>query len=184
MSLFPINLFGDKILRSKTNPVKDVDAETIEQIKSMFDTMHNAGGMGLAANQVGLQKSIIVLDLSMVKGYEKTKPMVLINPKIVSISPETVFLDEGCLSLPGVRGKVERPSMIEVMYYDTDLKEIRQEADEWLARVILHENDHLNGIYFTDRVSDEIRRKVKRDLLDIKNRKINFDYPVTEKELK
>jgi peptide deformylase len=181
MDVFPINLYGDKILRNKAIPVKEIDFETVDQIKRMFDTMRRAGGMGLAANQVGLDKSMFVLDLSMVKGYEKLKPMALINPKIVSTSPETKLLDEGCLSIPNLRASVERPSMLEVIYYDTDMKEIKLEADEWLARVIFHEYDHLNGIYFTDRVNDETRRRLKKDLIEIKNRRVKTDYPITER---
>ena len=181
MSVFPINLYGDKILRNKTNPVKDIDVETIDQIKRMFDTMHAAGGIGLAANQVGLDKSIFVIDLSGVKEYEKTKPIVFINPKIVSTSPDMKVLDEGCLSIPDLRAGVERPSMLEILYYDTDMKEVKLEADEWLARVIFHEYDHLNGIYFTDRVNDETRKKLKKSLIEIKNRRIEVDYPITER---
>ncbi len=181
MAVFPINLYGDKILRNKTNPVKEIDLETIEQVRKMFDTMRNAGGMGLAANQVGIDKSIFVVDLSMVKGYEKLKPMVFINPKIISHSSEPKILEEGCLSIPDLRAPVERPSMLEVLYYDTDMKEIKLEADEWLARVIFHEYDHLQGIYFTDRVADDQRKKLKKNLIEIKNRRIETDYPVTER---
>jgi peptide deformylase len=181
MALLPVNLYGDKILRSKTNPVKEIDSEIVEKIKGMFDTMHNANGIGLAANQVGLDKSIFVLDLSKMKDHEKLKPMALINPKIVSTSPETVLLEEGCLSIPDLRARVERPSMLEIVYYDTDMKEIKLEADEWLARVIFHEYDHLNGIYFTDRVEDEMKKKLKKSLIEIKNRRIEVDYPVTER---
>lgn len=181
MPLYPINLYGDKILRNKTNPVKEIDSETIEQIKTMFDTMRSAGGIGLAANQVGLDKSIFVIDLSVVKGYEKIKPIAFINPKIITTSLETVVLEEGCLSLPNLRSKVERPSLLEIIYYDSDMKEIKLEANEWLARVIFHEYDHLNGIYFTDRVEDEIRKKLKKELIEIKNRRIEVDYAVTER---
>lgn len=181
MSVFPINLYGDKILRSKTTPVKNIDDKLISQITEMFDTMRNANGMGLAANQVGLDKSIFVIDLTVVKGYEKTKPMVFINPKITSSSDDTVVLEEGCLSIPDLRADVIRPSLIEVVYYDADMKEIKLEASDWLARVIQHENDHLNGIYFTDKVDDETKKKLKKSLIKIKNRKIDIDYLVTEK---
>ena len=82
MSLLPITLYGDKILRKKVDKVKQVDNEIIELITNMFDTMRNANGIGLAANQVGANKSVFIVDITEVEGYEKTKPVVLINPKI------------------------------------------------------------------------------------------------------
>ncbi len=180
MALLPVTLFGDKILRKKASPVKEVDFEVIELIKNMFDTMRNANGIGLAANQVGADKSIFVIDISVVEGYEDTKPLALINPEIVNRSEEKVIIEEGCLSIPDIRAEVERPEKIVIQYQDTDLNTHTLEADELLARVLQHEYDHLQGILFTDKIADDLKKKFKRDLNKIKNRKIEVDYPVTE----
>ena len=180
MSLLPITLYGDKILRKKTREVSDVDMETVELIKDMFDTMRNASGIGLAANQVGADKQIFVVDISAIEGYENFKPIVFINPVIEKLSEEKIVMEEGCLSIPDVRAEVERPKKVTIAYYNTDMKEQKLEADELLARVILHEFDHLQGVLFTDKITDEMKKKLKKELNKIKLRKIEFVYPVTE----
>ena len=91
MGLRPVTVYGDAILRKKTRRVTEINDDIITLIKDMFDTMRNANGIGLAANQVGSDKSIIVIDVSPVEGLEDIKPMVLINPKIVSRSEETKY---------------------------------------------------------------------------------------------
>jgi peptide deformylase len=183
MSILPITIYGDKILKDKTKPVNDIDSNMIKIIKNMFATMHNANGIGLAANQVGIDRSLFVIDLSDVEGYEKLKPVVMINPRIVLLSDEKVPMEEGCLSVPSLRAEVIRPKMVKINFYDTDMKEQSVEADELYARVIQHEYDHLFGKFFTDRLSDELKKRVKKDLIEIKNRKVDVDYPITEKEL-
>jgi peptide deformylase len=180
MSLLPITLYGDKILRKKVSKVNKVDSETIELIKNMFDTMHNANGIGLAANQVGADKAIFVVNISMVEDYEDTKPMVLINPKITEYSEEKVMIEEGCLSIPEQRGEVYRPKAIKISFQDADLKEHTVEADKLLARVMQHEYDHLRGILFTDLVDDQTKKMLKKPLEKIKKRKIEIDYPVSD----
>ncbi len=181
MAILPITLYGDKILRKKVNRVDEVDMKTIEIIRDMFETMKNANGVGLAANQVGADKSIFILDLSGIEGYESQKPMVLINPEILEKSEETVFIEEGCLSIPDIRAEVERPESIKIKFYDTNMNEQIIEADEFLARVMQHEYDHLQGILFTDLVPEPVQKKLKRDIFKIKNRKIEFEYPVSER---
>ncbi len=180
MSLLPITLYGDKILRKKTEQVSDVDMETVKLITNMFDTMRNASGIGLAANQVGADKQIFIVDISEIEGYEDKKPIVFINPKFEKFSEEKIVIEEGCLSIPDVKADVERPAKVTILFQDTDMKEQKLEADELLARVIQHEYDHLQGVLFTDKISDEMKKKVKRDLQKIKNRKIDFEYPVTD----
>ena len=158
MALLPITLIGDKILRRKVKKVSDVNMETVELIKNMFQTMRNANGIGLAANQVGADKSIIICDLSVVEDYKKFKPMVLINPEIIFRSEEKIIMEEGCLSIPDIRCEIERPRQIVLKYWDTEMKEHELEATDLLARVIQHEFDHLSGILFTDLV-DQMEKK-------------------------
>lgn len=182
MSILPITIYGDKILREKTKPVSDVDIQTIKEIKAMFSTMRNANGIGLAANQVGLNKSIFVIDVSPVEGYEKIKPIVMINPKILLTSDDKVPMEEGCLSVPNLRADVIRPKQIKVAYQDTDMNELTLEADELFARVIQHEYDHLQGVFFTDKLTDYQKKQIKHELSKIKSRKVDVDYPITDKD--
>lgn len=180
MAVLPITVYGDKILRKKAKTVIEVDLKTIELIKNMFDTMRNASGIGLAANQVGSDKSIFVIDISGVEDYEDTKPLALINPKIIKRSENKVVMEEGCLSIPDVRDEVRRPESITIVYHDTDLQEHTLEADGLLARVMQHEYDHLQGILFTDLLPDDMKKKFKKDINRIRKRKIEIDYPITE----
>lgn len=180
MALLPITLYGDKVLRRKTSKVQDIDFETVELIKNMFESMRNANGIGLAANQVGDNKSIFVVDVSVVEGYEKYKPIAAINPEILVRSEEKVPIEEGCLSIPTVRAEIIRPKQITLKYFDSDMKEHRIDADELLSRVIQHEFDHLQGILFTDLMNDAVKKSFKKDLNDIRKRKIEIEYPVTE----
>lgn len=181
MAILPITVYGDKILRKKTEPVEEVDMQVIELIKNMFDTMRNASGIGLAANQVGADKSIFVIDVSGVEDHEDIKPMVFINPEIIEKSEETIPIEEGCLSLPDLRSDVIRPKRIKVKFFDADMKEHVIEADEMLARVIQHEYDHLQGILFIDKINESLQKKFKKSLQKIKLRQVETDYPLTEK---
>ena len=180
MSIVPITLCGDKILRKKTAVVTDIDDKIIGIITDMFDTMRNANGVGLAANQIGLNKQIFVADISPVEGYENFKPIVMINPKIISKSDETTSIEEGCLSIPELREEIIRPENVSVSFYDVDMKEHTIEADRLLARVIQHEYDHLQGVLFIDYFSDDLKKQYKKHLEKIKKRKLDIEYPVSE----
>ncbi len=180
MALLPINLIGDKILRKKASQLKEIDIKTIELIRDMFETMRNANGVGLAANQVGSDKSIFVVDLSKVEGHEKDKPIVFINPKITFRSEKKVNMEEGCLSIPDIRAEIDRPEFVTISYKDTDFVDHTIDAKDYLARVVQHEFDHLQAILFTDLIGPELKKKVNKDIIKIKKRKLQFQYPVTE----
>ena len=180
MSILPITLYGDKILRKTVDPVATIDNETVKLITDMFDTMRNANGIGLAANQVGANKTIFIVDISAVEGEEDKKPMIFINPKIFSRSENKTSFEEGCLSIPDLRAEVIRPDAITIKYFDAEMKEQKLEANDLLARVIQHEYDHLKGILFTDLVDQETQKKFKKPLNKIKKRKLEVDYPVSE----
>jgi len=180
MPILPITVCGDKILRKKAAKVSKVDNKIIKLITDMFETMRNANGIGLAANQVGANKQIFVVDISVAEGYEEVKPLALINPKIIEKSEETIIYEEGCLSIPDQRAEVMRPKQITIEYQDTDLNNHTIDADDLLARVMQHEFDHLQGILFTDIVDEETKKKLKKQLTKIKNRKIEVDYPISQ----
>jgi peptide deformylase len=180
MALLPVTLIGDKILRKKTARVNEVDDKTIELIRDMFDTMRNASGIGLAANQVGADKAIIVIDVSVVEGHEEDKPIVFINPLITERSEAKIPMEEGCLSIPDVRAEIERAKEVTIEYQDTELKKQVLHADGLFARVIQHEYDHLQGILFTDLISSDVKKKLNKDIIKIKKRKFEMQYPVSE----
>ena len=120
--ILPITIYSDDILRQKAKPLKGVDSVTEELIAYMFESMRNASGIGLAAPQVGRSIRLLVLDLACVDNYEHEKPMVVINPHILSVRGYNE-MEEGCLSVPGVKGYVTRPSVITMKYRDEHFEE-------------------------------------------------------------
>ena len=177
MSILPIYLYGADILRKKSKAVRELDDSTIELIQSMFDTMHNASGIGLAANQVGVLQRVIVADITDMEEGKGTKPVVLINPEVLAKTGEW-SMEEGCLSIPSVRDVVKRAEAITVRFRDGGFKEVTQEVTGLLGRVISHEIDHLNGVLFTDYLSAAERRAHKSRLESIKSGEIEVSYPV------
>lgn len=182
MTILPIYTFDHPILRKKLKPVAEINDEVVRLALDMFTTMKNAEGIGLAANQVGQDFAMTVIDISGVDGYENTKPLTLINPIIDVFSEEEEQSEEGCLSLPDLRADVVRPSGIQVRFYDLEMKEHVMEVDNLLSRVMQHEIDHLNGIYFVDRLKPMRRAMLKRRLLEIKRGEVEADYPLFGRE--
>jgi peptide deformylase len=177
MPVLPIYLYGAEVLRKKAKPVRNFDDTLIELIRSMFETMHNASGVGLAANQVGSLNRVIVVDISDVEEGKGTKPMVLINPEVIAKEGES-SLEEGCLSIPGVRDVVSRPEKVIVRFKDGSFQDSTIEASGLLGRVIQHEIDHLNGVLITDHVSAVKQRMHKAQLDAIGKGEIEVNYPV------
>jgi peptide deformylase len=173
----PITTYGMDILRKKTIPVKKIDNNIISLIENMFYTMRNADGIGLAAPQVNNNLSIAVVDISCVEKYKDEKPLLMINPVIEDIHGDCL-MSEGCLSLPEVRAEVTRPEQIFLKYYDINMKEIKQEFNELMSRVIQHEIDHLHGKLFIDYLEKDVLKDFKKKLTEIKKGKINTEYPL------
>lgn len=151
MSVLKVVKYPSKILSKSLSPVEHFNSELKEVVRDMFETMYTYNGIGLAANQVGLDKRIVIVDIS--SKENKTQPLVLVNPYIINYSKKKVWLEEGCLSFPGVFDKVSRPHSIQVVYHDINGKKREITADGLLARVIQHEIDHINGIKFIQRMS-------------------------------
>jgi len=145
---------GNEILREKAVAVETFDQALEDTVRQMFAIMREKKGVGLAAPQVGISRRFFVTEAM------DDKPRVFINPEIIETSQETVKGEEGCLSLPGVWANVVRPYSVKVQAQDTTGKIFRLNAEGWLARIILHENDHLNGMLFVDRLDDNNRKKV------------------------
>jgi peptide deformylase len=165
MATLLIRKYGDPVLRRRAKEISRVD-EKIKKIASqMLETLKEAGGMGLAANQVGEELRLIVVDPS--RFEPDARPLIIANPVIVNSSGEQIE-EEGCLSIPGTYAEVKRPFELKVKGINLDEKEIVVEAKGILSRVLAHEIDHLNGILFIDHLSS-----IKRSLLSRKLRKIS-----------
>jgi peptide deformylase len=152
----PIVVLPDPLLRQTSEPIGEVTAEVRGLADDMLATMYDAPGIGLAAIQIGVAKRLVVIDLA--KPDEEKRPMVLINPEIISASEEKRVYEEGCLSIPEYYEEVERADRIRFRYRDLDGNTVEAEADGVLATCLQHEIDHLNGVLFIDYLS-----KLKRD---------------------
>jgi peptide deformylase len=171
----PIYTYDHPVLKQKTKRVANINDTVLALALNMLETMKHARGIGLAANQVGQSLSMTVVDISDTDGNEEVKPLVLINPAIIDAEGESTY-EEGCLSLPGLREDVKRPAEIFYTYVDPTGAEIKAEADGLLARVIQHEIDHLNGIYFFERLTKIKQALVKPELNRIRKGDVETDY--------
>ncbi|MGK6316151.1 peptide deformylase [Neorhizobium sp. DT-125] len=158
MTIKPLIILPDPILRQVSKPIERVDAELLTLADDMLETMYDAPGIGLAAIQIGVPRRILVLDVAR-EGEEKN-PQVFINPEIVKSSDERSVYEEGCLSIPEYYAEVERPAAVAVKHIGRDGKEHVIEADGLLATCLQHEMDHLNGVLFIDHIS-----RLKRDMV-------------------
>ena len=140
---------GDPLLRKISKPVESFDEKLHVLLDDMKDTLHAVGGLGLAAPQVGVLKRVCIVEYDN-KLYE------LVNPVLVESRGKCVD-NEGCLSVVGFRGLVERPEKIVVEYFDRNGKKHKQHAEGYFARVFLHEMDHLDGILFADKMIKKLR---------------------------
>ena len=149
-----IATLGSQVLRQPARRISKVDEAVRDLARDMLRSMYAASGIGLAAPQVGVHKQLLVIDLD--PENAAAPPMVLINPEITSFGAGLDTYEEGCLSIPGVYLDVVRPSVVEVSYRDEMGRPQKLRADNLLARCIQHELDHLNGVLFVDRVTDEL----------------------------
>ena len=151
-----VKTFGDPVLKTRAAKVKDFDDALLRLTEEMLVTMREREGVGLAANQVGRLRRVLVA------GIEEDE-YVLVNPVIEARSDETEVLAEGCLSIPGIQVDVERPMAVTVSGQDAAGEEIRFEAEGLLARVLQHEIDHLDGVLILDRTDWESRKAALRE---------------------
>ena len=168
MAVMEVVHYGDPILRKKCNAVTNYE-KLGSLIDDMFDTMYEENGLGLAANQVGVDLNLFIIDISAIEENEKTH--VFINGEIVESTGESWF-EEGCLSIPDIRLNVKRPEKIKFKFEDLSGKEHIEGFEGLMARAIQHEMDHLNGIFIVDRVSQTEKMSVDKSLRDIKKSSI------------
>ncbi|RWX76854.1 peptide deformylase [Neorhizobium lilium] len=158
MTIKPLIILPEPILRQVSTPIERVDAEILTLTDDMLETMYDAPGIGLAAVQIGVARRLLVVDVAR-EGEEKN-PQVFINPEIVASSEERSVYEEGCLSIPEYYAEVERPAAVTVKHIGRDGKEHVVEADGLLATCLQHEIDHLNGVLFIDHIS-----RLKREMV-------------------
>ena len=184
--ILPIVAYGDPVLKKRTSPI-NVEYPNIKSvILNMYDTMYAANGVGLAAPQIGLSIRLFLVDTkpfsdddslsasdrSKLENFKKT----FINPEIIEESGEEWSFNEGCLSIPGIREDVTRKKQIKIRFQDENFVEKTENFDGLIARVIQHEYDHIEGILFTDKVSNFKRRLIKSKLSSISKGKVFTDY--------
>jgi len=168
MTIKPLIILPDPVLRQASRPIEHVGPELRRFAEDMFDTMYDAPGIGLAAIQVGEPIRMVVIDLA--KEGEPKAPQVFINPEILSRSDARSVYEEGCLSIPDYYAEVERPASVRVRYVDLDGASREVEAEGLLATCLQHEIDHLDGVLFIDHIS-----RLKRDMVMRKFRKLAKD---------
>ena len=152
----PIRQYGDPVLRERTQEVAEIDGTIAALAESMIETMYEAPGSGLAANQVGVQRRIFVYDIG-------DGPLAVINPQIVESDGEWTY-EEGCLSVPGLSWTIVRPNAVHLVGLDLDGNELSLEATELEGRVFQHELDHLDGVLLVERLDPDQRKEALRIL--------------------
>ncbi len=168
MSIKPLIILPDPILRQVSKPAERVDSALRKLADDMLATMYDAPGIGLAAIQIGEPLRMLVIDLA--KEDETPAPHVFINPEILASADVRSVYEEGCLSIPDYYAEVERPASVRVKYLDRDGKQQEIEAEGLMATCLQHEIDHLNGVLFIDHIS-----KLKRDMVVKKFKKLAKD---------
>ena len=177
--IYPIELYGNSVLRERAVEIVKGEVDVKKLSEDMFETMHNADGIGLAAPQIGISKRIFVVDGSMLEDEEmKDFKEVFINPTIESETGDAWEFEEGCLSIPAVRGSVSRKSNIHITYFDEEWNKKNKEYDGMRARVIQHEFDHINGKLFVDYLPSLKRKLLKNKLSEILRGKVDVNYNV------
>jgi peptide deformylase len=151
-----IRQYGDPVLKERTRDVEEIDGSVAALVDSMFETMYDAPGTGLAANQVGVQRRVFVYDVG-------EGPRTVINPRIVESDGEWTY-DEGCLSIPGLSWDIVRPNAVHLVGLDLDGNEISLEASELEGRVFQHELDHLDGVLLVERLDEDQRKEALKIL--------------------
>ena len=158
MAVMPLVLLPQPVLRQVAQPVDDITDDILQLANNMAETMYAAPGIGLAANQVGLLKRVIVMDCA--RDDEPPALWKMFNPEIIWLSEENTKMEEGCLSIPGHNAEVVRPSEVHVSYLDIEGQKKEMQATGLLAACVQHEIDHLNGVLFLDHLS-----RLKRDMI-------------------
>ena len=177
MGLYPIIGYGNPILNKKCIDIVKNEIDINQLSEDMFKTMKNANGVGLASTQIGLNIRIFIIDItSLAENQEQSSKRVFINPIIEEEWGEKILYKEGCLSIPNIYEEISRYSNLRIRYFDTDWNEHIECFDGIIARVIQHEYDHIEGILFTERLSNLKKILIKSKLLNVSKGKYSTSY--------
>lgn len=177
--IYPIVMYGDPVLRTRAKDI-EVGTDLTQLIADMYETMHNASGIGLAAPQIGKGIRLFVVDGTVLEeepGMQDFKK-AFINPQILDETGTPWEYEEGCLSIPNIREKVARKEKLRIRYYNEEWKQIEETYDAMKARIIQHEYDHLEGKMFVDYLPALKKRLLKGKLADISKGKVETDYRI------
>ena len=177
--IYPIVMYGDPVLRQRAKEIEQgTDLKPL--IEDMFETMHNANGIGLAAPQIGKSIRLFVVDGTIMDDEPAMADFrkVFINPAILEENGLPWEYEEGCLSIPNIREKISRLEKLRVRYYDQDWNLLEEEYDGLKARVIQHEYDHIEGKMFVDYLTPLRKRLLKGKLADISKGKVDTEYRI------
>lgn len=179
--ILPVYTYGNAVLRKESEEITADYPDLRTLVDNMYETMYHADGVGLAAPQIGLDIRLLVIDLA---PYKEEDPelgnfkVTMVNPQMLEMSEETVMGEEGCLSLPGIHEPVKRGNKIRVKYLDENLVEHEEVVEGYLARVMQHEFDHLDGKVFIDHLSPLRRQMLKGKLNAMLKGKAHCAYKV------
>lgn len=182
--IYPIYIYGSGVLRKECVEIDESYPELPKLIEDMFATMYATDGVGLAAPQIGKDIRLFVVDGTPFAEDDKTAKdfkKVFINPEIYEVSEEEILLNEGCLSVPGIHEDVYRPETIRINYLDENFEEHDEELTGWPARIVQHEYDHLDGIVFTDRLSNLRKTLLRSKLTGMTKGKFSCAYRTKQK---
>lgn len=177
----PVYCYGHPVLRKEAETIEAPFEGFKELVADMFDAMYESEGVGLAAPQIGRSIRLVVIDASPVGDAFpecEGRKFALVNPEVEVLDGDSVSRPEGCLSLPGISEKVPRVEHIRLRWLDEDFQPHEEEISGFLARIVQHECDHLDGKVFIDHISGIRKQLIRRKLSDIVEGRIRVDYPV------
>ena len=175
--IYPIVAYGHPVLKKQAQDIERDEIDVQQLAEDMFETMHNAQGIGLAAPQIGKSLRMFIADATPLEDEEIGDwKQVFINPEIIEENGDDWAFEEGCLSIPNVREDVIRPEKLKIQFFDENWEEHTEEFDGMQARIIQHEYDHIEGILFTDHLSAFKKRLLKSKLTNISKGIVKVDY--------
>ena len=182
--VYPIIMYGDPVLRKRAKEIEKGSLDIKALVQDMFDTMHSARGIGLAAPQIGKSVRLFVVDGTTLEDEDEVEDMTgfrktFINPVLIEEKGETWEFEEGCLSIPNIRENVTRPEKVKIRYVDEAWNQKEEEYDGMKARIIQHEYDHLDGKMFIDYLTPLKKRMLKGKLTDISKGVVNTEYRIS-----
>jgi len=174
--IYPIVAYGDSILRKQAREIEKDEIDLVNLSKDMFETMYAARGVGLACPQIGMSLKMFVVDGEPMEEDMADFKRTFVNPQLLDSQGEPWSFEEGCLSIPGIREEVLREPVIRIRYFDEKWDPHEEEFTDLRARIVQHEYDHLQGVLFTDHLSNFKKKILKGKLAGISKGKVEVDY--------